>query len=131
MKTKEVFSVKGPHGPLEHVHVCAGNGRFSMKSIFKIGFLGKIRLWNGIKQEKTRSKLFQNYFKIQNKQFKFSNFRVNYGCNEQSVISSNDLQWKNSFRKIISCSSHVNNQSWILNLPIWFQNCLCLFFSKR
>ena len=31
----EILLPFGPHGSLEHVHLCAGIGRFSMKSVFQ------------------------------------------------------------------------------------------------
>ena len=37
----EVHIVRGPHGTLEQVQLCAGIGRFFMKSIFESWFLGK------------------------------------------------------------------------------------------
>ena len=43
-KWMKFMRCKGPHNHFEHVHLCTGIGRFSMKSIFKRWFLWQIWL---------------------------------------------------------------------------------------
>ena len=44
----DVQMLRGPHGSIDHIHLCAGIVKFNMMSIFKSWFLGKIWLYHSL-----------------------------------------------------------------------------------
>ena len=71
------------------------------------------RHWKWYKNKKSR--LFTGF----NNKFRIRFLRISYSNNQNDLFDENNNNNKKD-ALLSSCSSHVNNQSWILNLPIFF-----------